>query len=90
MTSDSDEFLYQKLVAAICGLADRKGMRERVGVRVDKGTFEIYEVLTEALGLKGDFAGDHVDFVKKAFEVAGKPYPGDNIEACVRALLQGN
>jgi hypothetical protein len=87
MTSDSDELLYRKLVAAMRGIADGKGMSERVGLPGDVRDFAISEVLSAARFLKGDFAGDHVDFVKKAFAEVGKTYPGDNIAACVATML---
>lgn len=87
MTNDLDELLYRKLVAAMSGIADGKGMSERIGLPGDVRDFAIFEVLSAARFLKGDFAGDHVDFVKKAFAEFGKPYPGDNIAACVAAML---
>jgi hypothetical protein len=86
MSSSEEHFAYEKLIAAMRGLAAGKDLSDNVEANTGR-KFMITKVLHDAKILQGKFAEDHVDFVKAAFAKRRLTYPRNDIPACVKALL---
>ncbi|MEH2474509.1 hypothetical protein V1281_004308 [Nitrobacteraceae bacterium AZCC 2161] len=82
-----DDLAYRKLIAALDGIARGKGPNDYV-LLDGADSFEILTALHNASGLKGDFAGDHMDIVRAALSAWRAKYIGDDIIAVVAALLK--
>jgi hypothetical protein len=82
-----DDFAYRKLMAALDGIAGGRGPNDYI-LLDGADSFEILTVLHDASGLKGDFAGDHMDFVRAALSAWKAEYAEDDIVGVVAALLK--
>ncbi len=82
----AEEFAYVKLISALKGIAIGKGLHDHIEADIGR-RFEIISVLHHAAGLEGDFAGDHVEYVRNALAAWNVNHAGNDIAGCVRALL---
>ena len=85
------EYTHHRLMTAIEGVADRKGLKDYVSVRGGGGfgrSVRIFDALKHGKKLEGDFHAELLPIVDRAFKALGRERPSDRIADVADALLK--